>query len=145
VFDFGTAVLDSWTIDFTVNLANDNASIWAGNGLASLDDLLGLDFAALVSTAGFDLIDGNVNVALNDPYSFAGSYRYLVVSAQFNQDNDNFRIGSISTNLVSAPAPAPAPAPWALALAGLIGLIRSQRKPCGAHVASGLRAPEDET
>jgi hypothetical protein len=105
VFDFGTAVFDSWTIDFTVNSANDNASIWAGNGLASLDDLIGLDFAALVSTAGFDLIDGDLNVALNDPYSFAGSYRYFVVSAQFNQDNDNFRIGSISANLVSAPAP----------------------------------------
>lgn len=122
LFDFGVANLfDSWTIDFTANTGNDNASIWVGNGLTSGDDLDGLNFNTLVSSAGFELINANLNVLLNDPYTFSTSlpYQYLVISAQPDQNNDNFRIGSISA---SGTARVPEPGTLLLFATGLLGL-----------------------
>jgi len=122
LFDFGVANLfDNWTIDFTVNTANDNASIWAGNGLTSGDDLNGLNFNTLVSSAGFELINGNLNVLLNDPYTFSTTvpYQYLVIAANPDQNNDNFRIGSISA---SGTARVPEPGTLLLFAVGLLGL-----------------------
>lgn len=122
LFDFGTDYTpNSWTIDFTANTANDNASIWGGNSLSAGSDLYGLNFGTLVSDAGFDLIENNLNVRLNDPYvySFDTAYRYLVVSAQMLQNNDNFRIGSIS---VTGTASVPEPTTLALFGAGLLGI-----------------------
>lgn len=124
LFDFGVANLfDEWTIDFTVNTANDNASIWVGNGLASGDDLDLLNFNTLVSSAGFTVIDGNLSLSpnlSNDPYNFSTPmpYQYLVISANPNQDNDNFRIGSISASGI---AQVPEPGTLLLFAVGLLG------------------------
>lgn len=121
LFDFGVANLfDTWTINFAANTGNDNAAIWVGNGLTSGDDLLGLNFNTLVSSAGFQVINGNLNVGSNDPYTFSTTmpYQYLVISANPNQNNDNFRVASIGASGIVR---VPEPATLLLFAAGLLG------------------------
>ena len=127
LFDFGQASADPLSLVFSLVSANDNVSLWLGNGLEdiyanlgnSIDSFLDLNFNKLVSIAGFTQVAENAKLILNNPFDLsAKNFQYLVVAAPDYREsglaNDDFRLASLDVQDL------PEPGVPALFLAALI-------------------------